>query len=90
MKSKKPSQKTGLQKRQTKRSAPITKKSGVTRTSETAPIDPFRKPKPRKGRKGTKYWMYHWFREQISHLPKGKERKQWEEWMKDSENGLIW
>ena len=90
MKSKKQSQKTGTQKRATRQFVSTTKESGVTPTSEMAPIDLFRKPKPRKGRKGTKYHKYYWFREQISHLPKGKLRKEWEEWLKDPENGLIW
>ena len=90
MKSKKQSQKTGLQKRVTKRSADTTKESGVTPTSETAHIDIFRKPKPRKGRKGTKYHKYAWFENQIASLPKGKVKNEWEEWLQDPENGLIW
>ena len=82
--------KSGLQKSPTKGSASKTKGSGVTPTSGTVRIDHFRVPKPRKGRKGTKYHMYYWFREQISHLPKGKLRKEWEEWLKDPGNGLTW
>ena len=82
--------KSGLQKSQTRESVSKTKGSGVTPTSETVRIDHFRVPKPRRGRKGTKYHKYYWFRDAISRLPKGKLRKQWEEWLVDPENGLYW
>jgi hypothetical protein len=90
MKSKKSSQKTGTQKRQTKLSELTTRKSGVTPTSKTDLTDYFRKPNPRKGRKGTKYHKYAWFEKQIASLPKGKDKKDWQEWLKDPENGLTW
>ena len=63
---------------------------GKMRTSKTDLTKPIFAPKGRKKRKGSKYWMRDWFEKEVSQLPKGKWRSQWEEWLKDPENGLTW
>jgi hypothetical protein len=87
---KQPKAKTTPKKSETKRSAKNMSVSGTTQVSETANIDIFRKPKPRKGRKGTKYFMYYWFEQQMLRLPKSKFKKDLKEWLDDPENGLTW
>ena len=82
--------KSGTPKSPTKGSNNKTKESGVTPTSETVRIDPFRKPKPRKGKKGTRHWLYYWYEQQIMRLPKGKLKTDFQNWLIDPENGLIW
>ena len=48
------------------------------------------RPKGRKKRAGSRYWMRDWFETTVDELPKSKWKNDWKKWLDDPGNGLIW